>query len=67
MDQASDRAYRIGQKRSVQVIKLAAKGTIEEKMILLQEKKRSLADGVITVNQTMLSRLTKDEILSLLD
>lgn len=67
MDQASDRAYRIGQKRAVQVIKLAAKGTIEEKMINLQAKKRSLADGIITVNQTMLSHLTKDEVLSLLE
>lgn len=67
MDQASDRAYRIGQKKSVQVIKLAARGTIEEKIIQLQERKRSLADGIITVNQTMLSSLTKDEILSLLD
>ncbi len=67
MDQASDRAYRIGQKKAVQVIKLAAKGTIEEKMIQLQEKKRSLADGIITANQTMLSHLTKEEVLTLLE
>lgn len=65
MDQASDRAYRIGQTKAVQVIKLAARGSIEEQIIKLQEKKRSLADGVIRANSAMLSALSQEEILSL--
>lgn len=64
MDQASDRAYRIGQKRAVQVIKLAAKGTIEEQIIKLQDKKKELADDIIKENSRLLSGLTKEEILS---
>lgn len=67
MDQASDRVHRIGQKRSVQIIKLAAQGTIEEKIIKLQEKKRLLADGIIKANKAMLSKLSKDEILGLFE
>lgn len=65
MDQASDRAYRIGQKKAVQVIKLATKGTIEEQIIKLQEKKKELADDIIKENSTFLSNLTKEEILEI--
>ncbi len=65
MDQASDRAYRIGQTKAVQVIKLAAKGTIEEQIIKLQEKKRELADDIIKENSRLLSGLSKEEILSI--
>ncbi len=64
-DQASDRAYRIGQTRSVHVIRLAAKGTIEEQILKLQEKKRALADNMIRTNSATLSNLTKEEILEL--
>ncbi len=64
-DQATDRAYRIGQTKAVQVIKLAAKGTIEEKILQLQDKKRMLADDIIKVNTETLSTLTDDEIMSL--
>lgn len=67
MDQASDRAYRIGQTRNVQVIRLAAKGTIEEKILKLQEAKRSLADGMITANNETFAALTNEEILSLFE
>jgi superfamily II DNA or RNA helicase len=45
--QATDRAYRIGQKRPVFVHKLIAAGTIEEKIQLLQQKKRALFDGIL--------------------
>lgn len=65
VNQASDRAYRIGQTRAVHVIKLAAKGTIEEQILKLQEKKRHLADDMIRTNSSMLSNLSKEEILSL--
>lgn len=64
-DQASDRAYRIGQTKAVHIIKLASKGTIEEQILKLQEKKRNLADGVIRTNSSMISNLTKEEILEL--
>lgn len=67
MDQATDRAYRIGQKRAVQVIRLVSRGTIEEKIIRLQESKRSLADDIIRVNNNSLSSLTNEEIISLFE
>ena len=58
MDQASDRAYRIGQKRAVQIIRLAAKGTIEEKILRLQENKRSLAEDIVRVNTDTFKNLS---------
>ncbi len=65
VSQASDRAYRIGQTRAVHVIKLAVKGTIEEQIMKLQEKKQILADDMIRKNSSMLSSLSKEEILNL--
>lgn len=67
MDQASDRAYRIGQKRDVQVIRLAAKGTIEEKILKLQEVKRSLANDIISVGSDAFFSLSNEEILALFE
>jgi SNF2 family DNA or RNA helicase len=67
-DQATDRAHRIGQRNVVEVIKLVAKGTIEEKIIMLQENKKNLIDSVITGELTsgdVLGKLTKVEILEL--
>ncbi|MBZ9634137.1 DEAD/DEAH box helicase [Clostridium sp. FP1] len=67
-DQATDRAHRIGQRNVVEVIKLVAKGTIEEKIILLQENKKDLIDSVITGELTssdVLGKLTKEELLEL--
>lgn len=66
-DQATDRAYRIGQKNSVYVMKLVAKGTIEEKILALQEKKRQLIDAVIQPGETLLSKMTQEEIQALFD
>lgn len=65
MDQASDRAYRIGQTKAVQVIRLAAKGTIEEKIIKLQESKRRMADDIVRVNTDTFGSLSDSDILSL--
>jgi SNF2 family DNA or RNA helicase len=45
-DQATDRAYRIGQDKNVFVYKLIAAGTVEERMLHLQERKRALAESV---------------------
>jgi len=67
-DQATDRAHRIGQRNVVEVIKLVAKGTIEEKIILLQENKRDLIDSVITgdlKSSHVLGKLTREELMEL--
>ncbi|MBW9145375.1 SNF2 helicase associated domain-containing protein [Clostridium sp. CM027] len=67
-NQATDRAHRIGQKNVVEVIKLVTKGTIEEKIILLQENKKHLIDSVITGELTssdILGKLTKKELLEI--
>ena len=64
-NQATDRTYRIGQKRNVQVYKLITKNSIEEKIYNLQEKKAKLADGLLATNETFISNLSKDEIMSL--
>lgn len=66
-EQATDRAYRIGQKNSVYVMKLVAKGTIEEKILALQEKKRQLIDTVIQPGETLLSKMTQEEIRELFE
>ncbi|WP_160691851.1 SNF2-related protein [Clostridium sp. C2-6-12] len=68
-DQATDRAHRIGQKHIVQVIKLIAKDTIEEKIILLQEDKKELINKVITGDLkegNVVSKITNKEILNLI-
>ncbi|MFC4812518.1 DEAD/DEAH box helicase, partial [Paenibacillus sp. GCM10023250] len=64
--QAADRAHRIGQKKVVQVIRLVAQGTVEDKMIELQERKKNLIDDVIRPGEEPLSALTEDEIKELL-
>ena len=46
-NQATDRAYRIGQTRGVQVLRLIASGTIEERIAKLQEEKAALSDGIL--------------------
>ncbi len=67
-NQATDRAHRIGQKKKVTVIKLVTKGTIEERIIELQEKKKLLSDNLIEgKNDSMLvSKLDKDDMIKLL-
>ncbi|TFE30882.1 DEAD/DEAH box helicase [Cohnella luojiensis] len=64
--QAADRAHRIGQKKVVQVIKLVAQGTIEEKMLELQQRKKDLIDEVIQPGETALSTLSEEDIRELL-
>lgn len=65
-DQATDRAHRIGQQNIVQVIRLVTLGTIEEKIINLQERKRDLTDSIIKPGGTFLDALSIDEIRNLL-
>ncbi|MBQ9376850.1 MAG: DEAD/DEAH box helicase [Schwartzia sp.] len=64
-EQAADRAHRIGQQSTVQVIKLLAKNTIEEKIFALQERKKALIDQMIRPGETFLSKLTEEEIRGL--
>ena len=66
-NQATDRAYRIGQKNNVQVYKLITKNSIEEKIYELQEKKAKLADNMLDTKTTFISRLSKDEIMQLFE
>lgn len=61
-EQATDRVYRIGQKNTVQVIKLLTKGTIEEKIYKLQKKKQALSDSVIDAGEVFINRLSREEI-----
>lgn len=66
-EQATDRAYRIGQKNSVQVISLITRGTIEEKIYALQQKKKAMIESVIKPGETMLSKMTEQEVRELFD
>lgn len=68
-NQATDRAHRIGQKRNVEVIKLICKGTIEERILELQNKKKILSDNLIEegdINKNIIAKLSADDIKHLL-
>lgn len=64
-NQATDRTYRIGQKKNVQVYKLITKNSIEEKIYELQQKKAKLIDNMLSTKETFISKLSKDEIMNL--
>lgn len=66
--QASDRAHRMGQKNIVEVIKLIAKDTIEEKIIKLQKEKKELINNILddnSLSNNHIFNLSQDEILNL--
>jgi superfamily II DNA or RNA helicase len=65
-DQAADRAHRIGQNRPVMVYRMVAKDTVEEKISVLQAKKRGLADAALG-NADQAAAITREELLALLD
>jgi len=65
-DQATDRAHRIGQRRDVSVFKLIVGGTIEERILGMQEAKRDLAESVLTGEGVKSALITREEILALL-
>ena len=64
-NQATDRTYRIGQKKNVQVYKLITKNSIEERIYELQQKKEKLIDNMLSTKETFVSKLSKEEIMDL--
>ncbi|MCT8977049.1 SNF2 helicase associated domain-containing protein [Clostridium sp. CX1] len=69
-EQATDRAHRIGQRNVVEVIKIIAKDTIEEKILLLQEEKKKLISEILGEELSSgenFSSLTEEEILGLFE
>ena len=64
-DQATDRVHRIGQTRSVQVLRLITKDTVEQGVLEMSQRKRALFDQVITSGDTIPTQLTEQEILAL--
>lgn len=66
-NQATDRAYRIGQKNSVQVYKLITSNSIEEKINKMQERKEKLSKDILSTEETFISKMSKEEILNLFE
>lgn len=66
-NQATDRTYRIGQRKNVQVYKLITKNSIEEKIYELQQKKAKLIDNMLSTDATFISKLSKDDIMALFE
>jgi SNF2 family DNA or RNA helicase len=66
-DQATDRAYRIGQTRPVQVHRLVAEGTVEDRIAAMLREKRALADAVLAGGEAALTELTDTELAELVE
>jgi SNF2 family DNA or RNA helicase len=66
-DQATDRAYRIGQTRPVQVHRLISEGTVEDRIADLLASKRALADAVLAGGEAALTELTDAELVDLVE
>jgi SNF2 family DNA or RNA helicase len=66
-NQATDRAYRIGQKRTVYSVKLIARDTVEEKVLELQRKKQIVIDSIVESDEAVVESLNWEQVQSLLD
>ena len=64
--QAIDRAHRIGQEKKVFAYRVVAKDTIEEKILALQDDKRHLAESILTQENSLLAKLTPEDLTFLL-
>ena len=64
-DQATDRTHRIGQEKTVQVHRLVAEGTLEDRIVELLEKKRALAEAVVGEGEASISKLSDEELADL--
>jgi superfamily II DNA or RNA helicase len=66
-DQATDRAYRIGQKRTVYSVKLISEGTVEEKVLEMQKRKKAVINATVESDEEMVQSMTWDDVQELLD
>ena len=66
-NQATDRAYRIGQEKDVMVYRFITKGTLEEKIDMILKSKLDLADRTIESNETFITELSDDELKEMLE
>jgi len=64
-NQATDRAFRIGQKKNVTIYRMISKGTFEEKINEMLQKKKELADLTINVGEKWITEMTNDELKKL--
>jgi len=65
-DQATDRAFRIGQQRNVQVRKFVCVGTLEERIDAMIEEKKALAERVVGTGESWLTELSVSELRDVL-
>ena len=65
-NQATDRVHRIGQKKNVSAYKLVTLNTIEEKIVEMQNRKKGLVKKVVSCDDEVISKLTWEEVLELL-
>nr|MDE5978143.1 DEAD/DEAH box helicase [Turicibacter sp.] len=66
-NQATDRAHRLGQEKTVQVFKLFVKNTIEEKIEQLQQRKRDLTEAIVQEGETFITQLSTEELTALFE
>ncbi|OVE74371.1 hypothetical protein BVX94_00555, partial [bacterium B17] len=65
-NQATDRAHRIGQKNTVYSIKLISKGTVEEKVLEMQNRKKAVIQATIESDQETFNKMTWDDVQDIL-
>ncbi len=65
--QATDRAHRIGQKRTVYSVKLVTKGTVEDKVVEMQRRKQGIIDATLTTDEQVMQKLSWEDVQELLN